>query len=300
EGAVLLQEAIHVASQVGDRATSVTAHRELGYAEVQAGRRLTGDMWLEKAQQLAETDEEFAAVLGVRGMNASDRGDYPAAFAYFGESIDRAASCGDHRQQAWSLALQARSHLLRAERSQAAAALKAAIQLISQQRWTAFLPYPQALVAELDLHTGDLAAAADGFERSWELACQVDDPCWEGMAARGLGLLNASRGDRTAAMTWLEEAVLRCNRVSDRYQWIRAHVLDTVITVALDHGDRERAAPMVASLASLSARCEMRELVVRAQLHRSRLGDPTALASARLLGADIDNPALAGLIEQHR
>lgn len=300
EGAVLLQEAIHVASQVGDRATSVTAHRELGYVEVQAGRRLTGDMWLEKAQQRAETDEEFAAVLGVRGMNASDRGDYPAAFAYFGESIDRAASCGDHRQQAWSLALQARSHLLRAERSQAAAALKAAIQLTSQQRWTAFLPYPQALVAELDLNTGDLAAAADGFERSWELACQVNDPCWEGLAARGLGLLNASRGDHTAATTWLEEAVLRCNRVSDRYQWIRAHVLDTVITVALDHGDRERAAPMVASLASLSARCEMRELVVRAQLHRSRLGDPTALASARLLGADIDNPALSSLIEQHR
>jgi hypothetical protein len=36
----------------------------------------------------------------------------------------------------------------------------------------------------------------------------------------------------------------------------------------------------------------MRELVVRAHLHRFRLGDQTALASARLLGAGIDNPAL--------
>ena len=49
-------------------------------------------------------------------------------------------------------------------------------------------------------------------------------------------------------------------------------------------------------LASLAARCDMRELVVRAQLHRGRLGDATALAAARLLAADIDNPALASML----
>jgi hypothetical protein len=37
--------------------------------------------------------------------------------------------------------------------------------------------------------------------------------------------------------------------------------------------------------------------VVRAHLHRSRLGDPSALATARLLAADIDNPALAPLLD---
>jgi hypothetical protein len=36
----------------------------------------------------------------------------------------------------------------------------------------------------------------------------------------------------------------------------------------------------------------MRELVVRAALHRARLGDPSGLESARLLGESIDNPAL--------
>jgi hypothetical protein len=41
----------------------------------------------------------------------------------------------------------------------------------------------------------------------------------------------------------------------------------------------------------------MRELVVRAQLHRGRLGDPTALASARMLAAGIDNPALTPLLD---
>jgi hypothetical protein len=46
-----------------------------------------------------------------------------------------------------------------------------------------------------------------------------------------------------------------------------------------------------------AARGGMRELVVRAHLHRSHLGDPTALASARLLAGSIDNPALARLLD---
>ena len=36
----------------------------------------------------------------------------------------------------------------------------------------------------------------------------------------------------------------------------------------------------------------MREMVVRAYLHRGRLGDPTAAEAARVLAADLDNPAL--------
>ena len=57
-------------------------------------------------------------------------------------------------------------------------------------------------------------------------------------------------------------------------------------------GDR-----LVDALASLAARGDMRELVVRAHLHRSRLGDSSALATARLLAAGIDNPALAPLLD---
>lgn len=299
EGAIALRQAIELATEVGDRATSVTAHRELGYIEVQAGRRRTAGAWLEKAEALAETDEELAAVLGVRAMNASDLGDYPTAFSYFDESIERAARCSDHRQQAWSLALLARSYVLRGERNQAAIALKSSLELVHEQRWMAFLPWPQSLWAELDMDAGDLTSAADGFEQAWELACQLGDPCWEGMAARGLGLLCANRGDSAGAAKWLDEAALRCNRVPDRNQWVRGHVLDTVIATSLDQGDHKRAAPLTESLSALAARCEMRELVVRSHLHRGRLGDRTAFASARLLGAEIDNPALSQLIEKH-
>jgi DNA-binding SARP family transcriptional activator len=296
EGAVVLHEAIQYADAAGDRATTVMAQRELGFVEVQAGRRRTAESWLSKAQSLAATDEELAAILGVRGMNASDAADYPGAFAYLNESVERAASSADHRQQAWSLSILARAHLLRDERSQATVALTRSLELVREQRWMAFLPWPQTLQAELYRRAGNLTRAADGLEQAWVLACQLNDPCWEGMAARGLGLLNADRGDHGAASMWLGEAVSRASRVPDRYQWVHGHVLDATITAALDQGDPERARPLVTTLASLAARCDMPELVVRAELHRGRLGDETAFGLARLLGADIDNPALAQLL----
>ena len=230
-------------------------------------------------------------------MNASDMGDYPAALEHLEVSAERARACAAQRQQAWSLSILARAHLLRDERSQAAAAVGAALELVHEQRWMAFLPWPESLKGELDLRAGRVEAAGQQFEHAWSLGCQVGDPCWESLAARGLGLCNATRGDAAAASAWLAEAQARSNRVVDRYQWVRAYVLDAMAGFALDRGDTGQARRLVETLAALAARSDMRELVVRAQLHRSRLGDPAALASARMLAAGIDNPALAPLLD---
>jgi DNA-binding SARP family transcriptional activator len=296
EGAVVLNEAAQRATTAGDQATAVTAYRELGYVEVQAGRRDTADAFLAAAAGLAETDGEHASVLAIRGMNSSDRADYPAALAQLTESVDRARRGTDPRQEAWSLAVLGRAHVLRGERSQATAALDRSLQLVQGQRWLAFQPFPQSLRAELDLEVGDLDAATDGLERAWVLACQLNDPCWEGMAARGLGLLHSGRGDRPAATRWLTEAANRCSRVSDRYQWVHVHVLDSLITAALDHDDVDQARPLVGTMAALAARCDLGELVVRAHLHRARIGEPGALSAARRLAADIDNPELRRMV----
>jgi len=297
EGAIVLHEALTVASEAGERATTVLALRELGFIEVQAGRRKTGDEWLAKAHALAETDAECAAILGVRGMNSSDRADYPAAFEQLGESAELAARCGDHRQQAWSLSLVGRAHLLRSEYSQAATILAESLDLVRQERWIAFLPWPQALAAELDLYAGKLETSAEGFEQAWALSCQLNDPCWEGMAGRGLALLHAGRGDYPGATEWLDLALTRASREPDRYQWVHAHVLDTAVGTALDQSDGDRARRLASSLSSLAARCDLREMQVHAQLHLGRLGDHRAAAAARSLSADIDNPALRVLAQ---
>ncbi|MEU4620677.1 BTAD domain-containing putative transcriptional regulator [Actinoplanes sp. NPDC023801] len=296
EGGVVLHEAIAHASRAGDRATAASAHRELGFVEVQAGRRETADGWLAKAQALAGDDKELAAVLGVRGMNASDRGDYPTALACLRESAERAERAAARRQHAWTLAILARAHVLRGEHSQARHELERSTELIRADRWLALLPWNQAFSGELRLLDGDLGGAGDELEQSWGMACQIGDPCWEAVAARGLGRLSATRGRRAESAHWFGEAAARSVRVSDRYQWVRGYVLDAAAATAIQLGDPGRARPLVGTLAELAARCDMRELTVRAQLHRFRLGDRGALAGARLLGAGIDNPALARML----
>jgi hypothetical protein len=69
---------------------------------------------------------------------------------------------------------------------------------------------------------------------------------------------------------------------------------------ASDMGDYPGAFRHLERSVGRAARGDMRELVVRAHLHRGRLGDPTALASARLLAAGIDNPALDRLLDGAR
>jgi DNA-binding SARP family transcriptional activator len=300
EGAVVLHEALRLTHESGDRATAVLAQRELGFIEVHAGRRRTAESWLTKAQAIAETDEEHAAVLAIRGMNASDMGDYPAAFVHLGQSTERAARAGDSRQVAWSQSVLARAHLLRDERSQAAAALRRSLELVRQQRWMAFQPWPQTWLAEIDRLAGDLESAGDRLEQAWVMACQLNDPCWEGMAARGLGVLNSGRGDHTAAGEWFGEAATRCNRVPDRYQWVHAYVLDAIAGDAIDRGDHDRARAVATTLSSLAARTEMREMLVRAELHKHRLGDGTAFVAAQVLAAGIDNPALTELMRNSK
>ena len=70
--------------------------------------------------------------------------------------------------------------------------------------------------------------------------------------------------------------------MTDRYQWVSAYVLDARIATALDHHD-DSAGQLVDTLASPAARCDLRELVVRADLYRGRLrpAQPGAVRSVR-------------------
>ncbi len=300
EGSAVLHDAVRVAAMIDDRASLATAYRELGFVEVQAGRRPTAGDWLVRAAEHADDDASTAAILGVHGMSASDSGDYPRAIDMLQRSIDAADRCDDRRQQAWSLSILGRAHLLRDERSQAGMALDRSIELVQNERWLAFLPWPQALRAELDLREGGLRGDIGGIEQSWMLACQLGDPCWEGMTARVLGMVSARNGDRSEAATWFDEALRRCGSVTDQYQWVRAYVLDSMIDLAIDSGDDERAAEYIEILATLAARCEMSEMLVYSHLHRARLGDADAVEAGRLLAHNIDNPALHRALDEAR
>lgn len=296
EGAAVLHEALAVADDVGDALSAARTARELGFIDVQAGRRERADRWLVRAEELAgDHDAELAAVLGVRGMNLSDMARYPEALDTLERSVDRAQTAGQGRQAAWSASLVGRIHLLRGESDRAADALEASMAHVRAERWTAFAPWPQSLQAEVDREQGRTDRSADGYAHAFALACQLGDPCWEGIAARGSGLLQADAGDVRSAVAWLEDATERCNRWPDTYQWVYAYVLDAACQVTVGVG-APTAPDWVDRLSRVAARGGMREMVIRAHVHRARLGEPGAAQAAAEAAAEIDNPMLAALV----
>jgi DNA-binding SARP family transcriptional activator len=292
EGAAVLHEAVERASSV-DSGASAKALRELGFVDVQAGRRDRAAVWLERARVCADKsgdDVELAAIAGVDGMNLSDQARYPEALEVLTESVERALHAGSRRQAAWSSSLVGRLHFLREDFDEADRAVAQSLQLVKSERWVAFWPWPEAFGAELDMVHGRETVAEQRLAEAFALACQLGDPCWEGVTARAIGLLEARRNP-DLALTTLLDARARCARWPDAYQWVHGYVLDAVCTVAVET-DSPDALTTANDLLGLAARADMRELVSRAQFHRASLGVPGADEAAVLAGADIDNPAL--------
>ena len=234
-------------------------------------------------------------MLAVRGMALSDRARYGAALALLNKSVARAERCGRRRQAAWSLSLIGRVHMLRGDLHLALPPLEESLALVAAERWTAFQPWPEVLRAEASMLMGDPDHATQLLDHAFRLACQLGDPCWEAMGARMTGLLAAETGASAEARRHLADARERATRVSDSYQWVHGLVLDSAAGLAVEAGDPD-ATQAVDRLAQLAERCGLREFVVRAHAYRGRLGDSGAVDSARLLAAEIDNPALEALV----
>jgi tetratricopeptide (TPR) repeat protein len=186
---------------------------------------------------------------------------------------------------------------MRNELDLAEASLERGRALSRNERWTAFLAYPEALLAEVWVRRGDIARASEAFEHAFALGSQVGDTCWEAYAVRGFGLLHAARGDLSAAVEAMELSLTTCARQRDTHLWVRAYVLDALCAVAVA-AQHPTAGRWVTDLASLTGRSGMHELSVRAYLHRRDLGDRFAIDAARVLSVGVENPHLDDLIDQ--
>lgn len=292
EGAGFLHEAIAVADRIGFRELATQAHRELGYVELLRGRYDRAEHRLETATALAADDPtERAWALAVRGVASTDVGRYVEALAQFEEAL--ALSDVGHLTQveAWVWTFTGRLHLLREEFGLARTCLGNGLEVARGLRWTSFVALPEALLAEVDLVEDRTLLAATAYEHAHALALQVDDPCWEGIAARGLGLVAAREGDEESAERWMIEGRDRCVRLPDAYLWVQAYCLDALCALAIDTR-RIKATQWVDDLEALATRTGMREFVARAYAHRGRLGSKDAAEAARVLAAEVDNPAL--------
>jgi DNA-binding SARP family transcriptional activator len=296
EGAAALHEGTTLAERAGRLDVAATAWREISWVQFLRAQYERAEESLTRTAALARgRNEELAWVELIRGACRHDVADYPAAGELLRSAVERARALPSGQPLAQALTMLGRYHLLRGEVEDAVHLLDQALGEVEARGMTAFLPWPESFRGELDLVLGDHEAAEARFEHAFALGCQVGDPCWESIALRGLGMVSAARGDAARALELLAEAPRLCRRLPDTYLWIEAYALDALCAVAVESG-AHATGRWIDELEAIAARRGIRELLLRATVYRARLGEPGALAAARSLAAQIDNPALGTLV----
>ena len=153
----------------------VSACRELGFVESQAGRVSSAGRWLARATELASTDAEQCSVLAVRALTLSDRAHYEAALRLADESTQRALQSGERRIAAYSLSLAGRVHLLRGDVGRAQATLWRCLTHVTAEGWVGLRPWAEIMLAEVELMTGRTDTARSGSTRrtSWRAGSAI-------------------------------------------------------------------------------------------------------------------------------
>ena len=111
-----------------------------------------------------------------------------------------------------------------------------------------------------------------------------------------MALVAEAKGDLAGAYALLSDARNRANRLADPYVWLDGYILDAQCTIGRRHG-HPHVRSWVEAMRLLTSRGKMRELTLRALVHGAALGNPGDAQAATLLAPDIDNAALATLIE---
>lgn len=287
EAAAALHETIAIAERLDRRDLIAKAHQELAYIDSLRARYSRALARLDAAEGEPGHDDWF--VLLGRGSCAYQVGRYAEAFAHLHEALERVGD--DPRKQAWVLGEIGTVHAVRHESDAAAEALRRSLELARQTAWNAFVPYPEAVLAIVEIARGDVATTQERLEHAFALGCQIRDCCWEGISAAGLALVEEAKGNVPGALDRFEDATRRSVREPDAWLYGHAFALDLKCAFGVRNGieDTKR---WVADLEALASRTMMHEFLARAYLYRFDLGDSDALAAAAMVATDVDNPVL--------
>jgi tetratricopeptide (TPR) repeat protein len=294
EGAMILHEAAEMARLAEDDDLDARARVELGYIDMLGARYDRAEQWLDPSSLHTSDAGILAKAHSYLGCLQSDRADYEKAHNLLNLAVEYSRTEGDCRQEAYATSLLGRMAFLLGNLDSATRLQNQSIELGQSDGWLAFLPWPQALLGEIQLERGDRHSASRILEQAFARACQIGDPCWEGVSGRGLALLAEAKGEPKQAFIILEDAAERCSRLSDTYIWAEAYILDTQCSLGLVHG-HEDTPEWIEKLYDLVTRTGMRELQVKAMIHRTRLGIGDEHNAAVNLAEDIGNPRLIAM-----
>lgn len=289
EGAASLHEGGELAEGVGDHQRAALAWRELAWVEFLRARHDRAHRWLARATSAAGGDTTEAAWIAmIAGACHTDVGDYSRAERELEAAVQLAATADP---SAVAMSFLGRLFLLRGELEPAADMLRSSVDTARNAGSTSFIPWPEALLAEVHLRRGDVAAATAMSEHAFSMGRQLGDPCWESIGARGLGRAAIRSGDLDRGIALLEEAPVMCRRLPDSYLWVEAYGLEALCDVAVEH-DLPSSARWIAELERLASRAGFRELTALALYHRARRHEPGAAEAASATADGIDNDDL--------
>lgn len=298
EGALLLHEAGRLAREADDDDLVTKVSIELGYIDMLGARYDRAEQWLDPTNLRTSDPGVLARAHSYLGTVESDRASYDAARDLLQASVDYARAAGDRSREAYATSMLGRIDLFWGDLESAASLLNRAIDLGQSENWLAFLPWPQAFLGEVELEGGDPDSASRTLEQAFARACQIGDPCWEGVSGRGLALIAEANGETSRAFEVLRDAAARCNRLSDTYVWADAYILDAQCALGLRHG-HDDTPRWTARFYDLVSRTGMREFLVRAMLYRTMLGVGDEKQAAGNLAEDIANPKLLEFARNH-
>lgn len=275
EGTVILAIAVDLATAAGAELIAAKALSELAYVDVLAGRRASAAEYLRAAGGLATADPPLVAALaGFDAMNLSDWGRLEASTERFTTAVELSRSAGAVRRESWNLGVGARTLFILGRLDEAMEWARRSRELAGRERWTAFRPWPEAWLAHARLASGDdPSVVREAAEATFALARQLQDPCWEGLAAKTIGLTYVAEGNHETALEWMKNAGTLCRRVTDSYTWMEVEILLAEAQAALDFGDIDRAEGVARRAVAGAAKGSMDDLLDRALRLLAQLSD---------------------------
>ena len=264
EGSVLLEQAAELAEQIGDGPTAVAALRERGYADALAGRRPQAQRHLDHAGEFVDGDDVLAAgVDAVAAFNLCDWGRHEEGLGRYEKAIEAARRCGDRRREAWALGLVGWTLHLAGDDG-ATGTLRSCLDIVHELRWTAFEPWPMAVLAEAQLAHLDDGELSSELERCFAMSCQLQDPCWEGASGRVMALHHARRNDHEEAVRWIVDARTRCERKSDIWSGLLGEIVLTEAVIRAAASDPIGSEAATRQTIALAAGAQLDDLLKRA------------------------------------
>ena len=287
EGLATLYEADEIALAHGLLNEVAQARAELGYVDFLRGRYDRAEHWLTDALEYASGSPSMQAkVMTYLGSVESDRASYRRAVSHLEQAVTLSQAAGSRGGRPTHCPCWAGSACSAAPWTRPPGS---STRRSSWPRMTTgwrSCRGPRRCGVRCSWPGTTRPERPNSFSSAFARACQLGDPCWEGMAARGLALVAEATGDTGRAFALLADARARSGRLAEPYLWLDGYILDAQCDLGRRHGHPDTGA-WVETLRNLACRSGMRELTLRSLQHGAALGRAGDGAAAAVLAEEL-------------